>query len=135
MNHKEVTSMKKFVTLGLLIVLLTGLVGGCIGGGPDTTIADELEERPQLSMLVDALTSAGLYDVFGEEGDYTLLAPSNDALESLDERYASDPALLEQILTYHVLEGSYSASKISQSQTLATLQGEDIEVNAAGCSP
>ncbi|HHN81597.1 MAG TPA: hypothetical protein ENN11_03135 [Methanomicrobia archaeon] len=132
MNHKEVTSMKKIVPIGLLIVLLTGLVGGCIGGGPDTTIADELEERPSLSMLVDALTSAGLYDIFGEEGDYTLLAPSNDALESLDERYASDPALLEQILTYHVLEGSYSASKISQSQTLATLQGEDIEVKTTG---
>lgn len=125
--------MNKIPTSVMLIVLLIGLmISGCIGGGPDTTIADELEERPSLSSLVDALSSAGLYDMFGEEGDYTLLAPTNEALASLDERYVSDPALLEQILTYHVLDGSYSAAKISQSETLTTLQGQTIEVDSAG---
>jgi iron complex transport system substrate-binding protein len=129
----EVTRMNKIPTSVMLIVLLIGLmISGCIGGGPDTTIADELEERPSLSSLVDALSSAGLYDMFGEEGDYTLLAPTNEALASLDERYVSNPALLEQILTYHVLDGSYSAAKISQSETLTTLQGETIEVDSAG---
>jgi iron complex transport system substrate-binding protein len=133
MKCMEVTRMNKIPTSVMLIVLLIGLmISGCIGGGPDTTIADELEERPSLSSLVDALSSAGLYDMFGEEGDYTLLAPTNEALASLDERYVSNPALLEQILTYHVLDGSYSAAKISQSETLTTLQGETIEVDSAG---
>ncbi|MBD0778800.1 fasciclin domain-containing protein [Maribacter sp. ANRC-HE7] len=77
-------------------------------------------------------------------GPFTVFAPNNTAFanlaeslgfESTDDVSASeallasiDPALLSQILTYHVVAGSMEAASLSDGATLTTVLGDEISV-------
>lgn len=64
------------------------------------------------------------------EGEYTLFAPTNEAIENA---LAAFPGLTDEqiteILTYHVLGAKVLSSDLSDGQTAETLQGEQIEVS------
>lgn len=100
------------------------------------TILDLASENPQLSQLVAAIEAAGLTDALEQAGPLTVFAPNNDAFAGLDQSdltaLLADPASLGDILQYHVVEGSYPSSELSDGQTLTTLQGEDLTVSVSG---
>lgn len=80
-------------------------------GVPDFgTVVDVLASNPEYSTLVAAIETAGLTDTLAGEGPFTVFAPTNDTFEGLLEEFSitqelllSDPELLSDILTYHVL--------------------------------
>ena len=105
-------------------------------GGSDQSILELASENPQLAQLVAALEAAGLTDALEQAGPITLFAPNNEAFASLDQAdlqaLLADPSSLGDILQYHVVEGSYPASELSDGQTLTTLQGTDLTVSVQG---
>ncbi|MDM0114919.1 fasciclin domain-containing protein [Variovorax sp. J22R133] len=98
--------------LGASAFLLTA----CGGGGGGTHLDDrrnlmELSEsKPELSVFVEAVNSAGLRDTLTASGTNTVFAPNNDAFNALlaemgttkDALFANKP-LLTAVLKYHIL--------------------------------
>ncbi|SIR02939.1 fasciclin domain-containing protein [Maribacter ulvicola] len=108
------------------------------------SIVEIAVETDDLSLLVDALVQAdaGLVETLNGAGPFTVFAPTNDAfatlLDTLGEEYTSladfdtetEKELLVSILTYHVVSGTAAFSTdLSDGQSIATFQGENIGVN------
>ncbi|HSK90686.1 MAG TPA: fasciclin domain-containing protein [Euzebyales bacterium] len=100
------------------------------------SILDLAAENPELSQLVAAIEAAGLTDALEQAGPITVFAPNNDAFASLNQSdltaLLADPSSLGDILQYHVVEGSYTSSDLSDGDTLTTLQGDDLTVSVDG---
>ncbi len=99
------------------------------------SIPDVLANDPQgrFTTLLAAVDMAGLSDMLSGEGPFTLLAPTNDGinatLESLGlgvSDLATNPDLLIQILSYHVIPERLFFRNIIGGLTTATVQGEEV---------
>lgn len=105
----------------LLPLTLAGLVTA-----QDTSSSSSLTEvlaanNDTLSSLIGILgTEPDLVSVLGGLSDVTILAPSNDALEaflndtSVAAAVAENPDIISAVLTYHVLNGTYLSSQITE---------------------
>ncbi|MGC1516771.1 MAG: fasciclin domain-containing protein, partial [Maribacter sp.] len=103
-------------------------------------IVQTAQSVPDLSALVAALiqADAGLVEVLGGEGPFTVFAPTNAAftalLNSLGSNYNSladfdtdnEKVLLAQLLRYHVVSGAVASTDLMDHQVIPTLQGETI---------
>lgn len=105
----------------------------------DTASGDLLsvaQDNPQLTQLVTALQAAGLTDLLEQAGPLTVFAPNNDAFSQLDQSdlnaLLSNPQELTSILQFHVVEGSYPSSELSDGQTLTTLSGDELTISVDG---
>jgi len=108
------------------------------------TIVEIAVETDDLSLLVEALVqaNAGLVELLGTEGPFTVFAPDNHAfaalLDALGDDYHSlsdfdteeEKALLVKVLTYHVVVGTAAFSKdLYDGQEIPTAQGESVKIN------
>lgn len=120
---------------------------GSVAGMAQDPVATAASNNPMLSTLTSALSgklnpNVNLVDTLNS-GQYTVFAPTNAAFEKLPaatiDKLKTDSQLLSSILTYHVVQGQASPSKIDGShKTLqganvsVTGQGSDLKVNNAG---
>jgi len=125
------------------MALLTLGLAACDDDSPtdvDTdTLADIVNQNTDLTTLRAALETAGLKQTLDGEGPFTVFTPSNEAFDAVGDDIVSallEPAnadLLERILTYHVVAGTEArAADLSDGQTVATLQGEDVTIGVSG---
>jgi uncharacterized surface protein with fasciclin (FAS1) repeats len=111
------------------------------------TIVEIAVETDDLSLLVEALTkaNAGLVETLGEEGPFTVFAPTNqafvDLLGVLGDDYNSlsdfdteaEIDLLIDILTYHVVAGTAAFSgDLEDGQQIQTVFGEKVGIDIKG---
>jgi transforming growth factor-beta-induced protein len=96
---------------------------------------------PRFSILVEAVTAAGLVDTLSGKGPFTVFAPTNDAFSALlaelhvtKEALLADKPLLTDVLTYHVLSGRVLANDLTDGLALKPLEGQPVKVqrSAAG---
>ncbi|KAF7513646.1 hypothetical protein GJ744_007697 [Endocarpon pusillum] len=74
-----------------------------------------LASSPELSRLTGALGLVpGVGATLGEASNITLLAPSNAAFEELNATTLNDTALIQAVLQYHVLNGTYYAENVTE---------------------
>lgn len=143
---------RTFLLVASMLALVVG-VAACGGGGSDTTdsaatgqgdatattnenIVAVAQETPDLSILVEAVSAAGLVETLEEPGPYTVFAPTNAAFEALGSTLdtllePANKAELAEILTYHVVPGELTSSELSDGQMLETVQGGSLEVKIA----
>jgi uncharacterized surface protein with fasciclin (FAS1) repeats len=118
-----------------------------VAGMSQDPVATAASNNPMLSTLTAALSgklNAGvnLVDTLNS-GQYTVFAPTNAAFDKLPastiDELKTNSDMLKSILTYHVVQGQESPSKVDG--TLKTLQGaglnvagqgNDLKVNTAG---
>jgi uncharacterized surface protein with fasciclin (FAS1) repeats len=106
----------------------------------DTAAGDSIaalaQRTPELTTLVTALQAAGLTDALEQAGPLTVFAPNDEAFAQLDQAdltaLLEDPTALGDILQYHVVEGSFPSSELSDGQRLTTLQGSDLTITIDG---
>ncbi|WP_420456951.1 fasciclin domain-containing protein [Rubrivirga sp.] len=130
----------------LSLLLLVGLVG-CSTGRTNTdndlrgdlrldagalsanqTIVANAMTQPELSTLVAAVQRAGLVDALNGPGPFTVFAPINAAWTGNVDAMSADD--LRDVLQYHVVEGDFSASELTDGMNLVTLGGEDLTIQA-----
>lgn len=94
---------------------------------------------PQFSVLVEAVTAAGLQDALAAAGPLTVFAPTNEAFATLlttlgitKAQLLADKALLTKVLTYHVLPVKVLAKDVTSGAAPSTLQGETFTLNRNG---
>ena len=92
------------------------------------TIVENAMTQPELSTLVTAVRQADLADELSGPGPFTVFAPINSAWTTPLADIDRDD--LAEILTYHVVEGDYSASELTDGMTLETLSGEELTIQA-----
>jgi len=106
----------------------------------DATIKELVEETTELSFLKEALELTGLLDVLGEDGPFTVFAPSNEALkgvfalvggavnslDDIDTDFEID--LLREVLLYHVVSGKINASNLAVGDLETLSKGNTLEV-------
>jgi len=107
------------------------------------TIYDVVATDDRFSTLAGLLSDAGLDETL-MSGEFTLLAPTNEAFARLDEStlavLASDPVLLKRVLLFHVLPGTLPAAQItataqnqaSSTKQLTTAEGASLNVSVSG---
>jgi uncharacterized surface protein with fasciclin (FAS1) repeats len=69
------------------------------------------------------IIGAGLLPGFESEGPLTLFAPTNQAFVDLGLPSDTDPAVIEQVLLYHVVSGRVP---LQDQLTVNTLQGDPV---------
>ena len=100
----------------------------------DETIAAVATGNKDLSTLVAALTAADLVTTLEGAGPYTVFAPTDaafaDIQSTVDTLLEPDKKTdLQQVLTYHVVPGTYTAADLTDGQKLKTVEGQDLTVS------
>lgn len=101
------------------------------------SIAGIAIDTPELSILVDALSRAGLVQTMSYPGDYTVFAPTNTAFMSFlsANGFASlddvPVDVLTQVLLNHVVSGGMMSTELTTTyvNTLATKAGSDLNLS------
>ena len=127
---------------GLATTLSTSTLLTACGSDTATTkdIFEVVRNDANLSVLADAIISAGLVQTFQTNTSYTLFAPNNAAfvaalaeLGLTKEQLFANKALLKNILTYHLLPGKVNFADIPLNTALKTVQGATLKIdNIAG---
>lgn len=110
---------------------LFGLPTGETAAG---TVVDIAVANSDFSILVEAVTKAGLAGALSSEGPFTVFAPTNDAFKALFKELGvkgvSDLTAeqLTPILTYHVVSGKVMSTDLSNT-SVATLNGQKIKID------
>ena len=145
--------MKKPLALAALCLTALALVAAGCGSDDekDTTsattatttqaatgdIVAAAQATPDLSTLVTAVTAADLVDTLKGKGPFTVFAPTNAAFADIQSTVDTllKPANkkdLQNVLTYHVVPGTYTAADLKDGQELTTVQGEKLTVSIDG---
>jgi len=105
------------------------------------TIVDIAVGNPDFSLLVEAVTAAGLVETLSGTGPFTVFAPTNAAFEAAltalgltkDELFGNTE-LLTKVLTYHVVAGKVLAADVVQlnGQEVATVEGSKVKITVEG---
>lgn len=97
------------------------------------SLVDVLALDGRFTTLIAAVTAAGLADTLATGGPFTVFAPTDDAFTALPagtvESLVTNVPALQNILLYHVLEGSNSAYDLFCKRSAETLQGEEVAIS------
>jgi uncharacterized surface protein with fasciclin (FAS1) repeats len=103
----------------------------------DKNIVQTAVARPDFSILVEAVTAAGLGDTLSAPGPYTVFAPTNAAFAALltelgvtKDQLLANKALLTKVLTYHVIPGVVLKADVPVNTPVKTVEGETFTVGS-----
>ena len=115
--------------------------GVLVGGAmmlPSMDIVENAANADNVTTVVAAVSAAGLVDTLKGPGPFTVFAPNNEAFAALPAGTV-DTLLMEEnkadlvnILTYHVVAGSYTSAQLMDGMELTTVQGETIMFGKEG---
>ncbi|TAM66732.1 fasciclin domain-containing protein [Mycobacterium sp.] len=109
-----------------------------VQGMSQVPVAVAASNNPILTTLTSAVSGqlnpqVNLVDTLNN-GQYTVFAPTDEAFNKLPpstiDQLKTDSAMLNTILTYHVVQGQLSPAKVIGNHR--TLQGGDLTVNGQG---
>jgi uncharacterized surface protein with fasciclin (FAS1) repeats len=111
--------------------------GPHIGGAPmssSLTVIDNIKKATTLATFTRALTLSGLNETLVQSGPFTVFAPTEKAFNALPQgsidtllQLQNKPKLID-ILSYHIVPGSYKVSDLKDGQQLVTLSGKKLTV-------
>ncbi len=138
--------VRKLVAAAVIVAMASGVAGAATAAAQDPdapSIAEVATADGRFTTLVTALELAGLAEMFStcDGGEYTVLAPTDDAFTSTLEALgleatdlAADTELLTSVLTYHVIEGAVASDAVVglDGSSATTVNGEDISISVDG---
>lgn len=119
----------------LFVALAATLVSGCASMSSPKSVADTIAATPSLSTLNGLIVKAGLTPTLQGSGPFTVFAPTNDAFKAVPAKtmdaLAKDPAMLRNVLTYHVLAGKVMSGDVKNGP-VKTVNGASVALAKAG---
>jgi len=94
-------------------------------------LLDAINADPSLSTFNQYLRSTGYSDTLALSKSFTVWAPDNKALESLDKSIVDNPAELKKFVAYHIAYQAYFTSDAASSVSVKTLEGKAISFSEA----
>ncbi len=108
---------------------------------PEVDVVDKAILTQQTQTLAAAVTAGGLVSTLKGAGPFTVFAPTNAAFTALGMAKLDvllDPAhqaLLQKVLTYHVVAGDIRAADLTDGAEVATVEGSDVTIDLSGATP
>jgi len=106
---------------------------------PTPTIVGVAQADPRFSVLVEAVTAAGLGTELSAPGALTVFAPTNDAFTALlaelgvtKAQLLADRPLLTAVLRYHVLGSRVLRAQIQPGKAITASAGGIFKIDAVG---
>lgn len=112
---------------------------------PEKSIITNTKTSENHKTLLAAMKAADLEDILNYSGPFTVFAPSDMAFEKLPQEKMTallDPnnkKELKALMTYHIVAGNFSASKILKAMcrgngkaTFTTVQGDELTATMEG---
>ncbi|MFT4830903.1 MAG: putative surface protein with fasciclin (FAS1) repeats [Psychroserpens sp.] len=112
---------------------------------PNKSIVENTEDSGNHKVLLAAINATDLADILDKDGPFTVFAPSDlafDKFTSTEMAVLLKPEnknKLRSLLTYHIVAGNFTASKLLQAMsrgkgttTLTTVQGNKITATMSG---
>ncbi|CAM5132516.1 unnamed protein product [Eretmochelys imbricata] len=100
------------------------------------TIQQIVETNENLETLRAAVAASDLNTLLESDGQFTLLAPTNEAFEKIPQetlnRILGDPEALKDLLNHHILKSAMCAEAIIAGLSMETLEGTMLEVGCTG---
>lgn len=95
------------------------------------TIETQLRANPNYSRFVEALDNTGLINYIDDSGLWTVYAPNNEAMGSLNTNPATDEELVELIkqLNYHIGVGLKYTTAIQDNDRMLTRNGKFLNLD------
>ena len=119
----------------LFVALAATIVSGCASMSSPRSVADTIAANPSLSTLNGLIVKAGLTSTLQGSGPFTVFAPTNDAFKAVPAKtmdaLAKDPAMLRNVLTYHVLAGKVMSGDVKNG-SVKTVNGASVALAKAG---
>ena len=109
--------------------------GVMVGGAmmlASKNIVENAVEADNVTTVVAAVVAADLAETLSSPGPFTVFAPTNDAFAALPAGtvetllMTENKGQLTDILTYHVVAGSYTSADLTDGLTLTTVNGADL---------
>ena len=86
------------------------------------------------STLAKAIDAAGLTETLKGKGPFTVFAPTDEAFAKLPEGTVSallkDKKKLTALLTYHVVPGKVTSTKVAGISSAKTVNGKELSISA-----
>lgn len=112
---------------------------------PQETIATNTANSEHHTTLLAVIEAADLEEILNTEGPFTVFAPSDIAFEKLSSGKIDELLLpqnkknLKTLMTYHMVAGNFSASKILKAMcrgegraSFTTVQGDELVATMSG---
>lgn len=102
---------------------------------PEVNIVEQAILADGLQTLVAAVVAGDLAGTLSGAGPFTVFAPVNAAFDALPEYTLDallDPAnqaILQEVLTYHVIAGDIRAADLTDGATVTTVEGRDLTID------
>jgi len=132
---------KFFVVIAMVAVFVAGFANAISASDVTTNIMDIVAADERFETLEAAVKAAELADTLASaDNTFTVFAPTDAAFAALPagtvESLLADPSgALTQVLLYHVVPGELNAAAVLGSSSLATAQGQSLNVNLQGGLP
>jgi uncharacterized surface protein with fasciclin (FAS1) repeats len=109
-------------------------VEGAVEAETRNNIVQTAVESGEFDILITAIQTAELEETLSGEGPFTLFAPTDSAFEALPpdtlDALLDDKDALTNVLLYHVAEGELMAANVVEMESIETMQGGELTVNA-----
>jgi len=115
------------------------------GMDPEQSILKNTETSHKHTTLLAAMRAAELEEVLGNDGPFTVFAPSDRAFENFSQEHIEsllkpeNKKQLKALMTYHMIAGDFSASKILRAMCrgegkaiFTTVQGDELTATMNG---
>jgi uncharacterized surface protein with fasciclin (FAS1) repeats len=125
-NDIKITVVDLFADNGIVHVIDAVMLA------PDSTIIDVVRNSPVHTILENLLDEAEFSDPLEGYGPFTLFAPTDAAIQALPaeviQALSEDIGLLEDVLAYHLVQGTALSTDLSNGLTVPTLLGKNVTV-------
>lgn len=105
-----------------------------VSAGEKMDIVDTAVAAGSFDTLVTAVKAAGLVETLKGEGPFTVFAPTDEAFAQVPEDQLNslleNKEALTKVLTYHVVLGKLMAAEVVKMDSMETLQGQPLTVEA-----
>ncbi len=127
--------IQRLVRLPLIVLALAAAAPAAAQETP-TTLAEALRADPALTQLTALLDESGLLAQLEQPFRFTFFAPSDRALERLDEATLEmirrDKGVLDLVVRHHLTVGASPLTALRRLDAVTTLEGTQLVVRVEG---
>lgn len=106
-----------------------------VSAGEKMDIVDTAVAAGNFDTLVTAVKAARLVDTLKGEGPFTVFAPTDQAFAQIPgdqlNTLLDNKEALTKVLTYHVVLGKLMATEVMKMNSVETLQGQPLTIDAS----
>lgn len=125
-NIKRVFSI--FTAFSLVILML----GFQTTEAQDNTVLDIINNSEDHTVLAELLEISGVDEMISDDGPYTVIAPTDEALNSMEldlDKLREDPEMAHDFLVNHIFEGEVLAEDAEESLGITIINPDIIALN------